>query len=339
VQVAAETGSLGLLAIVAALVVLGISVWRRLRRNEDEADRLELLLFAGGLIVFLVHALVSFPAHLPTSMMTIALLLGLIHAPTYGDACVVTVRSKRRSVAIGLGVAAIVSVVVSGFVVSDLAANALMYSGHQRLQLGETTEAKRLFERSIASDFAPRQTYYFLATTQLQLGETEAAFENFEKCFTRFVDENTYLVYADVALSLGKISEARQAIEFLLSTKPKREMELRARYIQATLAVRLRDYVGAERILLDLLDDASNYELALIALGNLYQAEGRTEESRDAYDRALGIIERKLSRTEAKMSGRTEFTVGEYSELSHSITTLRTERSFVLEQLADLPED
>ena len=337
VQVAAELGTLGLLALIGAVAALGISLWKRLRRNPDEPDRLDLLLYAAGLVVFLVHALVSFPAHLPTSMLMIVVLLGLIYAPAYGDSCVVTVRLSRRLGAIAFGVASVFAVVVSAFAISDLSANMLMYSGSQILRVGEASDAKRVLERSIAGDFAPRQTYYFLASAQMALGQNEAALDSLEKCFTRFVDENTYLVYADLATNLGHLEEARHAVDFLLSTRPKPEIEWKARYVQATIAVRLRDYGGAERLFQALAADAPSFELASIALGNLYQAQGRSAEARAAYTRALDLIDGKLSEAEASLAGRTQFTVDEYGALSHAVTTLRSERSFVLEQLAKLP--
>ncbi|RLE37123.1 hypothetical protein DRJ12_03410, partial [Candidatus Acetothermia bacterium] len=59
VQVVAELGTLGILALISFLVVLPLAVWRRLRRNADEADRLDILLYAAGIVAFLVHALVS----------------------------------------------------------------------------------------------------------------------------------------------------------------------------------------------------------------------------------------------------------------------------------------
>lgn len=339
VQVAAELGGLGLVVVFSFLAVLAVSIWKRLRRSEDEANRLDLLLYTGGLAVFLVHALVSFPAHLPASMTAVLLFLGLIHAPVYGGTCIVDLHLGRRTGLALFGLIAAVGVVVSGFAISDLSANVLMGAGLQQLQLGDPFAAKRSFERSIALDFAPRQTYYYLATAQVQLGETEGALDSYERCFTRFVDENTYLVFADLAMDAGRLEEAREAIEFLLSTAPKQEIEFRARYVAGKIAVNLGDYSGAIRLLDELVADAPDFELPLIALGNLHQGLGDPERAREPYERALTLIDVQLSHAEGELAGRTEFTAEEIGSLRQSVTRLRNERSYVLEQLARLPEE
>jgi len=337
VQAVAELGGLGLLAMMAFFAMLAVSIWRRIRRSGNEADRLDLLLITGGLIVFLVHAVVSFPAHLASSAMVVVVFLGLIHAPAYGDACVRGVRMRKRAVAVSLGAVTIFGIVVSAFAVSDLAANALMGAGIQQLQIGDPSGARQILEKSIALDFAPRQTYYYLATAEVQMGEMEDALANYEKCFTRFVDENVYLVFADLAASANRLEEARVAVQFLLSTNPKRSIELKARYIEGMVAMRMRDYSGATRLLEKLASDAPDFELPLIALGNLQQAQGMPALARELYEQALDIVDGKLAAVEAQMAGRTQFTAQEYGELRSSATTLQSERSYILEQLAQLP--
>jgi len=339
VQVIAELGGLGLLTLLAFLGVLAVSYWKRLRRNPDESDRLDLLLYAAGIVVFLVHALVSFPAHLPASMLVILFLLGIIHAPVYGDACIFKRSVRKRTTAVLAAVLAAGGVAVSAFAISDLAANILMGKGLQQLQFGNTTQAKELLERSIALDFAPRQTYYYLATTQVRLGDQEGALENYEKCFTRFTDENSYLVYADLAVTLGYVEEARDAIQFLLSTNPVEEVELKARYIEGTVAIHLGDYSGAMGLMESLAEDAPDFELPLIALGNLRQGLGQTDEARAAFAAALELIERKLDETRQERNSRTRFTAEQIGNLNQAITRYESERSYVLEQLARLPSD
>ena len=334
VQVAAELGGLGILSLLGFLGVLAVSVWRRLRRNADESDRLDLLLYAAGVIVFLVHALVSFPAHLPVSILSILVLLGLFHAPAYGETCVVSVRLGRRVTLAVLGVVTVVGIVVSAFALSDLRANVLMGRGILELQVGNVAEAKDYLERSLALDFAPRQTYYHLARAQAILGDTEAALENYEKCFTRFVDEAVYLTYADIAVSLGRLEEARGAIEFLLATGPVTAVEVRARYIEAMIAAQLRDFNGATRLLEELAEDAPGFELAWIALGNLYDARNLDALAVEAYRTALDVIDAQLANVAAMVASG-----GDSAELRATRGTLQNERSFVLEQLANLSSD
>ncbi|MCK4393606.1 O-antigen ligase family protein, partial [Candidatus Bipolaricaulota bacterium] len=85
VQVTAELGSLGILALLALLITAPICFWIRLHRNLNEGDRFDLLLFSCGVVAFLVHALVSFPAHLPASCLVLVLVLGLASSRAYGE--------------------------------------------------------------------------------------------------------------------------------------------------------------------------------------------------------------------------------------------------------------
>jgi len=339
VQVAAELGGLGILAVLSFIGVLVTTVWLRLRRNADEADRLDILLFTAGIVVFLVHALVDFPAHLPTSMLVVLLLLGLIHAPVYGEKGVLRARVGKRAHGVLTVALAVVGVTVSVFAMTDLAANVLMGRGLQQLQFGNVEEARETLERSIALDFAPRQTYYYLATALVRLGDQEGALENYRKCFTRFTDENSYLVFADLAVSLGRIDEAQSAIQFLLSTNPKPEIEQKARYIEGTAAAERGDYAHAISLMESLATDAPDFELPRIALGNLFRATDQPEAAREQFELALALIERKLADAQAELSGRTRFTADEYSTLQQTVARMQSERSYVEQQLERLSED
>ena len=112
VQTIAEMGVLGIIALLSILVILPLFFWIRLRGNTDESDRLDLILLGSGVVVFLVHALFSFPAHLPASSLVLVLSLGLASAPAYGERMVRkvtlsnwalkgTVRSEERRVGKG----------------------------------------------------------------------------------------------------------------------------------------------------------------------------------------------------------------------------------------------
>lgn len=62
---------------------------------KDEDKRLELLLLACGVISVLVHALVSFPAHVSTSSLVFIVVIGIAHSRVYEGAALRT-RSLAR---------------------------------------------------------------------------------------------------------------------------------------------------------------------------------------------------------------------------------------------------
>jgi len=351
VQVAAELGTFGVLSLVGFLAVGLWSLWIRLRQATDPSDRMDLLLLAGGLIVFLVHALVSFPGHLAVSALTIAVWIGLMFSKAYGSSGTLVVEVKRMPTLVGLAVAIVAGAVVSAFAISDLSANILMGQGIQRYQISsylaangrdqqaleELYAAQDLLERSIRQDFAPRQTYFYLGSILRRKGDLDAALEAYEKCFTRFVDENLYSVYAEVALQMNEPEKARQALDFLLSTNPARALRDQTEYQRASVAIQLGDYNGAVRILEDLRDRSPSYEPAYLGLGNLYAAMRYDALAIEVYQVGLTLINSKIARTireEANLGG--VGTAQQLSTLAQTREGLQRSRDFILEQLETL---
>ncbi|MEW5825849.1 MAG: O-antigen ligase family protein [Candidatus Bipolaricaulota bacterium] len=336
VQAAAELGVLGIVAVLGFLIVLPTSLFVRLRRQE-EAERLDLILLGAGLVVVLVHALVSFPAHLPASSLAALLTCGVALSPAYGDAATVHASLRRRGTRATVIALVAVGVGVSIVGVRDLAANVLLAQGLQELRLGNVTAATATLERSLALDFAPSEVLYYLGAAYAQQGDIEAAFESFEKCLTRFVDESTYLAYAELAVNLGRTSLAKEQLSLLLASRPSVTVERKARYVHALATSKEGDVVGATRELEALVADAPTFETARIALANVLVARGLTASARTEYEKALKQIEPRLARAEEQLAKPSTMTAAAYAELRSTIATLRTERDFVRGRLAALP--
>jgi tetratricopeptide (TPR) repeat protein len=337
VQVAAELGALGIAALLALVVLLPVSLWIRVRRDPDEGDRMDLLLYSAGLVALLVHAFVSFPAHLPVSILAGVLFCGLAWSPAYGTAATwkLTLRSWRLGTLVLAG--ALAGLVVSVIALQDLRANILMGRGISQLQMGATRQAVTTLEHSLRLDFSPQQTYYYLGVAQDQLEDHDAALQSYERCFTRFVDEVVYFAYADLAARTGKTSEAREKINLLLASNPEASLRAKARYIDAAIEYEERDYAAALEKFQKLAADVPTFEAARIALGNLYAARGQTQEARAEYERALRLIETSLASAESRLTSPAGLTTAQYGELRGLITSLRSERDFVQERLRALP--
>ncbi len=336
VQVLAELGLLGALSLAAFLVLLAVSLLLRIAQNRDPADRLDLILCVAGLTAVAVHALVSFPAHLPASSLAAILACGLALSPAYGERAskVFSIRGWGLRAAV-LGFAA-AGAVVSVVAVRDLAANVLMRDGMLQLQLGQTAQAEATLEQSLRLDFAPHQTYYYLATAQALQGDLPAAFESADRCRTRFVDENTYVLYAELAANVGKYAQAEEAISLLLATRPSFEIETRARYIRAVVTLREGDAQEATTQLEALVRDAPDFEGAQITLGNVLFARGLRSEAEAVYVKALARVEWKLADAEQRLAAASTMTVSAYGELRSSIAALRSERDSINERLESI---
>jgi O-antigen ligase/Tfp pilus assembly protein PilF len=336
VQVLAEVGVFGLAAVAAFLVFLVTSLLSRLRRNADEGDRLDLILCSAGLVAVVVHALVSFPAHLPASSLAAILVCGLALSPAYGDRATASFRVRGWKLRAAVVVMAVAGIAISVVAVRDLASNALMKEGIEQLQLGQTEAGKATLERSLRLDFAPHMTYFYLGMADARLGNLEAALRSLERCQTRFLEENTYLIYAELAANVGKTAVAREAIATLLATRPAPDIEQRARYVRAIVSLRDGDAQAASVELENLVRDAPDFEAARIALANVLLARGLRDAAASEYTRALAIVEGKLAAAEKAMASATRMAASAYGELRSTIATLRSERDSILERLKPL---
>ena len=336
VQTLAEVGLLGALAVVGFLLTLAGSLLHRLIQNKNEDDRLDLLLCAAGLAAVVVHALVSFPAHLPASSLAAILVCGIALSPAYGEKATRVFALRGWGLKATVVALALIGAVVSVVAVRDLDSNILLNRGIQELQLGQTAQAQTTLEQSIRLDFAPHEAYFYLSTAQALLNDLPAAFESVARCRTRFVDENMYVLYAELAGNMGKYAEAKQAVDLLLATHPSQDLEIRARYIKAGVTLREGDTDSATAQLQELVAYNSDFETARILLANIFLARGLRDDAKTQYNMALGVVQRKLADAEQKLAGATTMTTTTYGELSSSITSLRSERDSILEHLKSL---
>ena len=336
VQVLAELGVLGILALALLLAVLAVTLWKRLRSN-DEASRLDLLLFTCGIATFLIHSLVSFPAHLPASSLVLILVGGLVFSRVHGEAGRFCVRLTGWNLRIALAGVALIGLVVSVVAGRDLSANLLMSKGIEQAQLGNYYGAEALLERSLELDFAPRQTYYHLAVVQIERGALEEAQANLERCFTRFVDETVYLNYANLTVNSRQFDNAREAIDMLLASHPREEVAVRARYLEAVIIAQSGDPREATALLEELISDAPSFETAYIGLGFVYEVRGMPVNARQAFEEALRRTEKKLETVEEALAEQATITAEEYGRLRAEIKQLQQQRETVLDKLEGLP--
>ncbi len=337
VQTAAELGILGIIGVVGLIGMIAYSLWIALYRSRNEADRFDLLLLTGGVITFLVHALVSFPAHLPASSLVLVTILGIATSRAYTDTAHTTVTIKRVPLAAMAAVVAAFCVFVSVVAVRDYAADFLFQAGVQELQLGQTNLAIETFNHSIQLDFCPRQTYFYLATAEIQAGNYKQALADLEKCRTRYVTEPVYLNIANLAVNLGDIKTAQKNINFILSTHPSSDMALQAEYLNGIIAIRAGDYTRASQILNELVKRHRDFERGYIALGDLYRAQGLTVSARKNYETSLKLITARLARDNSHLNSGKPITGQEYSRLRNEITMLTQEKQAVEASLAKLP--
>jgi Tfp pilus assembly protein PilF len=319
------------------IAVFVVSVWLRVWRNPDEGDRMDLILFACGIVALLVHALVGFPLHLPASSLVLVLVAGLMLSRAYGTTAEISVRLRGwRVKGVTLGLAAI-GLIVSVFSVSDLHANVLLNKGILEMQRGYSQSAIPLLERSIRYDFAPRQAFYFLAVAQMQVGRYDEALANLERCFTRFVDEAVYLNYGNLTANLGHYSQAREALDWLLASHPPQEIETQARYIRAMVISQQGDSLAGAALLTEIIEHDPDFTSAYLGLGLIRQARGYYDLARSYYTQALERIVAQLDAIETRIAAGGQIAASEYGQLVGTRNRLQQERDTALQRLDALP--
>ena len=337
VQMTAELGSLGILTLLALLITVPICFWIRLRRNLNEGDRFDLLLLSCGVVAFLVHALVSFPAHLPASCLVLVLVLGLASSRAYGEAAEVHVSLKKWPLKVFVTVLIAFCLLVSVIAARDFSADLLLNQGIKQLQMGQLRLAEATLERSARLDFCPRQTYYHLATAKIKQGQYEEARVNLELCRTRFVVENLYLNLANLAVNLGDLETARQNVELLLATHPHPTLQIQAEYLEGIITIQEGDYNRAADMLETLIQEHPTFERSYIALGDLYRMRGMPVNARKNYEKALELIDEKLTKAKETLSSAISLPTQQYFRLHNEIEVLTQEKEAAEASLAKLP--
>lgn len=300
VQVAAEMGLVGALVVIGGLGGLAYLGLRRLGTQKDPRKRLELLLLGGGLIAILVHAVPTFPFHLPASSLAFVVLLALALSPRYGPVGDLALRLQGgwlKGVALGLSLFA---VVVSVIAVRDIVADAYLLAGQVSMGYGDLPRAKAQFARAVELDFSPRVSLYWLGVVQAQAGEYEAARRTLRAALDRYRPETLYLQLAQVHLVLREPKEARELLGELLATVPPQGLELEARYGLAIADLFEGDLLSAEGRLKEIVALDPDHEWAHYQLGEVARLRYLWAEARAHYERALAIVQKKEREIQAQ---------------------------------------
>ena len=322
VQLAAELGAVGILALLWLLGTIAAVFWRRLRSNRDESDRLDLILCASGVITFLVVALFGFPAHLAPPSLVLALTMGLASSAAYGEGGAWNVRLKGRWLGGVAGTTIAACLCVSVIAARDFSGDVLLVRGIAAGQAGAFRVAEATLKQSAARDFAPSQALYYLGTALAEQGRYQEALAQFEKCLTRYVTEDVYLGLAYAAFGAGDAEKARKTIDLLLATRPHAVSESRAIYLTSIISAKEGQPDAGIAKLEALVQAHPDFEVAYIVFGDFCSGLGLAAKARENYERAIALIDEKLAALEVRTAPGTRPLAGE----SDQVKLLKSER-------------
>jgi O-antigen ligase len=314
-QVLAELGIPGVAAILLLVTLTIGTSWIRCRNIPDAARRLEFLLLAAGLVVACAHAMVSFPFHLPVTVLAFLAILGLLSSSYFGERGVFQTTIKGAPARI-LAIAGFLLVCLLGCVLGREFLAQISYSqGVAQMEVGDMEQAQYLLEKSISRSFCSTRArsdlvrVTFLGSRQaLQLGDAARASDllqisrfNALRCQDEYPSEQSLLLLAGITLTTEEYPLAEGAITTLLNSKPRGDTEKDARYLLAAIHAKKGDLEGAMGALRDLIQDHPTHVQSYVILGQLLWQEGRTEEGRQILEEGMYVAESELVRVESAL--------------------------------------
>jgi len=226
-QIAAETGALGVVALAAFLWVLVASTVRRMRRTNGVRRRWMQLALSATVLALLADAAVNFPLHLPGSGLGMVLVLALLDSAALSP----TVRTVKVSKLGGKGLAVIglaLAVAMLALAWLDWQADLHLERGNQHLTNGNYRLALGEYERSLVLDLAPAEVFFRMGGAHYQLGDYAAAEQFYLRSIAPFLVEDTYWNLAGVKAQQGELEAAKAYLDRLLSLRPNPDLVDRA---------------------------------------------------------------------------------------------------------------
>lgn len=207
VQVGAEMGLLGLLALAFALFRIGALALRGMSQAPGEGSRLLVLGALLGLCSGGIDALASFPLYLPASALELALLLGIVVSPMAQGEMPLRRRSKRAVWMLGLG-AAVSLLVIAPLALRNFQADLDLREGIKLLGARNFARAESKLQDSVNLAFVPRMALYMLGFFYQIAGKPAACLQYEGQSLTTYVTERTYWYLGKCHWALEEFDQA-----------------------------------------------------------------------------------------------------------------------------------
>lgn len=290
VQLLAELGLIGLLAVGFFVGTLIKNVYDFVRSSEEPKRRLWGIALSAGLVAFAGDALVSFPLHLPASTLNLVLLISVLYTrPLLSSTPIITLNAKAQ-VALS-AMAFTIALVISLLTYRDWQADIYLDQGESEIRSLRYEKARLALERSVVLALAPGKALYYLGVVYAERGELQRARKYLEQSLKAYPTENAYMQLAELDLRLGETQRAREHLHMLLRLDPEPTMRLEAEFMQRVLIpLAQRDYALVWVELEKFLREHPDYPRGYLLRGMLLSERGQKEVARTAFERGLQAI-------------------------------------------------
>lgn len=221
-QVLAETGIIGFtLFILFLLLLFRIGISEILKNPSNKV----LIGVYAGIIAFCIHALFSFPFHIPTSMLYFSIFSAFI----VSKSPVQKIQIQNKSLIIVIYfVLIIVTVFIATYTVK--ACIARYYLGEGKIFLNASVGAeneeeliRKGFQKILLAHYLDPYDHlsiFYLAKIYSYGKKYDKSNELYRKMLKMYSDYNAYFNMGNNYLNMGKYKDAIKTYEFLLSIKP-----------------------------------------------------------------------------------------------------------------------
>jgi tetratricopeptide (TPR) repeat protein len=315
-QLGAESGIGGLLVLMGGFLTGGI-YWRRryLQLTSDQQRRDFLLLLTGVLVVGL-HALVSFPLHLPATAAALACLMGALESAYFGPPGWGRVRVPWRPFLSFLLM--LVALLLAFGALREFRADLRQRQGWDYFRLGRFADARPLLEAAVTNRFWPGDGLFYLAACQVAQGDHAAGVQTLQQSLKTEPTFEAYLHLAEELADAGDFPGAVSCLEILEGCEPTQRFRREAHLARATVAIRRSDLDRARLLLGQLLAAEPEHHRAWITFAYLEALAGNDSAAARCYRKAIQIIDAKLAHYQ---SFRSRWGAGQRARLERQRTT------------------
>ena len=345
-QALAELGIPGALAIVLAILLAIGTSWIRCRSLPTASQRLEFLLLITGVVVASVHALVSFPLHLPLTALSVVTILGLVSSSYFGEHTIMRARIAGSTARIMVIVGSLLLCLLASALGSEFIAHFFYSKGVAYESAGGHSQAQNLLERSVATSIDSTQARFQLASVaysrSIQASRRgdladatsllQIAWSNALSSQAVFPTDQGLLLLARIAVTLDDGPAAEAAISKLLASRPVRVLETEARYLLAVLDANQGSLETAKEAARNLIQEFPLHVESYLLLGQILLREDNPENAENVYQmllQALELVESELLRIETDL--KTANSRDGRSTLLYDQQRLLTERQWLAE--------
>jgi O-antigen ligase len=295
-QFLGETGLLGGVWLLAATVA-GAWFWRRRwTLLPDDETREGFLLLTAALLVAGIHASVSFPLHLPATVVVLAMIVGLMASPSFAGSGNDSIRRWVGPRFLAVLPAVLALVLIAGSL-REFVGDLHIAAGKRYFAAGNLNRASTHLTRGIALSRWPGEGRLYQGLTLVAAGDGEGASKMLAASLVDRPSFEGYLALAEVQIDQGLFTEARRNLTLVENCEPIMAFRFQAAYLTGLAELRQGNRDSARLHFQELLKRDPESQRGWLALGYLEVLADNPGQARIHYQRALEIIDRKLKET------------------------------------------